>query len=114
MYITLALAEVGSVMWSHELEHRDTPRSDSLPKVTESVDGREGAGGGGGRSQPPESGAFFVRLYRITLKKAMDEEKVDTIKQAFKAGQIRQSKQRECFSEERITETGGGRAVCTD
>lgn len=56
----------------------------------------------------------MVRLYRITLKKAMDEEKVDRIKQAFKAGQIRQSRQRECFSEERILETGGGRAVCTE
>lgn len=45
MYINLALAEVGPVMWSHELEHRDTPRSDSLPKVTESVEGGGGARG---------------------------------------------------------------------
>lgn len=59
MYINLALAEVGPVMWSHELEHRDTPRSDSLPKVTESVEGGGGGQGGGGRSQPPESGAFW-------------------------------------------------------
>lgn len=63
-------------MWSHELEHGDIPRSDSLPKVTESVDGEEGAGG---RWEVSASGvrSFLVRLYRITLKKAVDEEKVE-------------------------------------
>lgn len=52
--------------------------------------------------------------YHISLKKVMDKEKLDIIRQALKAEAVRQNTQREYFSGETIVETGSGEAVSTD